>query len=184
MSLPDEFPADLRAIVEAELLAGNEIVEVGHTHPAPPAGAYVKLARVVTTHPHLSHGGVLYYLRNTSSYSGEFHDARRFYFVLEPPLPPPTPPDMDAIRAAVNYSPPVDREGVVIESRFDASMNIDYEKWREGIGYDLQAIADASPREREHIEQKLLRNGIRGWRDVEALAAIGSPAAHAALKLA
>ncbi len=184
MSIPDGFPADLHAIVEAELRAGNEILEAGHTHPAPPAGAYVKLARVVTTHPHASRGGVLYYLRNNSSYSGEFYDARRFYFVLEPPLPPPPEPDMDAIRAAINYTPPTDREGMVIESRFDASMILDYERWKEGIGYDLQAIATASPEERRRIEHKLLSGGVNGWRDVEALAAIGSPRAHGALKAA
>lgn len=184
MSIPDGFPVDLKAIVEAELHAGNQIVEVGHTHPAPPVGAYVKLARVVTTHPHISRGGVLYYLRNNSSYSGEFHDARRFFFVLEPPLPPPPEPDMDAIRAAINYSPPTDREGNAIESLVDRGMIPGYERWRDGIGYDLQAIAAASPEERRRIEQKLLSGGVNGWREVEALAAIGSHRAHEALQAA
>src|SRR5262249_33247684 len=40
------------------------------------------------------------YDRNSSIYSGEFTDAKRFYFVLEPPDPPPPEPNMDAIREA------------------------------------------------------------------------------------
>jgi hypothetical protein len=33
-------PAALRQLLEAELAAGNSIVEIGHSHPAPPAGAF------------------------------------------------------------------------------------------------------------------------------------------------
>ena len=33
-------------------------------------------------------------------------------------------------------------------SRFRASMNIDYEKWHDGIGYDLDALRAASNGER------------------------------------
>ncbi|HMP84050.1 MAG TPA: hypothetical protein PKA41_15230, partial [Verrucomicrobiota bacterium] len=95
-----KFPAALRALIEAELAAGNSIVEVGHSHPAPPAGAYFKLANKVTTRPRSSSDGVSFYERNSSIYSGEFTDAKRFYFVIEPPNPPPPEPDMDAIRKA------------------------------------------------------------------------------------
>jgi len=38
-----EFPATLRALIEAELASRNEIVEVASCFPAPPVGAYVKL---------------------------------------------------------------------------------------------------------------------------------------------
>jgi hypothetical protein len=38
-----QFPQELRALIESELAAGNSIVEVGHSLPAPPAGAYFKL---------------------------------------------------------------------------------------------------------------------------------------------
>ena len=34
-----EMPALLRALLAAELAAGNSIVELGHSFPAPPAGA-------------------------------------------------------------------------------------------------------------------------------------------------
>ncbi len=93
------FPAPLRALIERELEAGNSIEEVGHSFPAPPAGAYFRMTKKVTTRPRVSGSGLDFYDRNSSSYSGEFTDAKRFYFVIEPPNPPPPEPDMDAIRA-------------------------------------------------------------------------------------
>jgi hypothetical protein len=96
------FPAALRELLDAELAAGNTIVEVASCFPAPPAGAYVKLARAVSTRPRESTPELHYYDRNTSIYSGEWSDAKRFYFVIEPPHPPPPEPNMDAIRAASN----------------------------------------------------------------------------------
>lgn len=100
-----QFPAVLKALVEAELAAGNAIVEVGHSHPAPPAGAYCKLANKVSTRPRAAGGGLDFYERNSSSHSGEFTDAKRFFFVLEPPNPPPPEPDMDAIRKSLEPKP-------------------------------------------------------------------------------
>jgi len=99
------FPAALRALIEAELAADNTVLEVGHSFPAPPAGAYFKLANKVSTRPRASVGGLDFYERNSSIYSGEFTDAKRFYFVLEAPNPPPPEPDMDAIRNANEPKP-------------------------------------------------------------------------------
>ena len=95
------FPAALRELIESELKAGNKIVELSSTHPAPPIGAYVKLENPVSTRPRESSPGVDFYERRSPIYSGEFTDAQRFYFVLEPPHPPEPEPDMDAIRAAM-----------------------------------------------------------------------------------
>lgn len=100
-----QFPAVLRALVEAELAVGNSIVEVGHSFPAPPAGAYFKLANKVSTCARASSNGIDFYERNSSIYSGEFTDAKRFYFILEPPNPPPPEPDMDAIRKSHEPKP-------------------------------------------------------------------------------
>jgi hypothetical protein len=100
-----QFPVVLRALVEAELAAGNSIVEVGHSFPAPPAGAYFKLANKVSTRSRVSGDGIDFYERNSSIYSGEFTDAKRFYFILEPPNPPPPEPDMDAIRKTYEPKP-------------------------------------------------------------------------------
>ena len=112
MSVPSDFaaefaafPAALRALVEAELAAGNSIVAIEHGFPAAPCGASIKLARAVEATRQKSTAAISYYARNNSNYAGEFTTAERHFFVLEPPLPPPPPPDMDAIRRA-HQAPP------------------------------------------------------------------------------
>lgn len=188
-----EFPPELRALIDAELAAGNEIVEISSTFPAPPAGACARLERRVTTRPRASGDGLSFYDRNTSIYSGEFADARRLYFVVEPPHPPPPEPDMDAIRAELRArhgvpeehpppTPPSPPGGSA--DRFARSMEIDYEKWHDGIGYDLEVLRAAPPADRAAIERLLLARGTKDWRDVEALAALDTPAAQAALRKA
>ncbi len=184
----DAFPPALRALLDAEMDAGNTIAEVGHRFPAPPAGAYFKMTRVVTTRPHESGGGLTFRGCESSSYSGWFTDDRGFYFIVEPPLPPPPEPDMDAIRSAHApkpfQPPPIQSDPNTALGRFERSMVIDYEKWHDGIGYDLEALAAATPAERSAIETMLLRRGERDWRDVEALAALATPLADKALQAA
>jgi hypothetical protein len=67
-------------------------------------------------------------------------------------------------------------------ARFTASMNITYEKWHDGIGYDLGAIRDATPSERAQIETIMLNRAVQDWRDLEALQALGTPKAEAAIR--
>lgn len=191
----EALPAVLQALLLAELEAGNRILEVGHSFPAPPAGVYFLLANPVTTRARASGGGIHFYARNSSVYSGEFTDERRFCFLLEAPLPPPEEPDMDAIRERqeVPHPPVVERQRAgrhgagratlsdTPVDRFRASMVIDYEKWHDGIGYDLTAIAAAKAEERATLETLLLGRGMQDWRDVEALAALGTPRAERAL---
>jgi hypothetical protein len=117
-----QFPVVLRALVEAELAAGNSIVEVGHSFPAPPAGAYFKLANKISTRPRASGAGIDFYDRNGSSHSGEFADTKRFHFVLEPPNPPPPEPDMDAIRKS--YEPKLDSLARLAERPAGSSVEI------------------------------------------------------------
>ena len=83
MNIPKEyqqdfeaFPRVLRALLAAELAAGNEIAEIGHGFPAPPAGAYIKLAKPLCSRPRASGDGIDYYDRNGSTYSGEITDAK------------------------------------------------------------------------------------------------------------
>ena len=99
------FPIALRELIEAELAAGNTVVEISHSHPAPPVGACFILANQVSTRPRATGHGLTFYERNSSSYSGEFTDEKRFYFILEPPNSPPSYPDMDAIRTALSSAP-------------------------------------------------------------------------------
>lgn len=104
------FPPVLRELVLAELAAGNEIIEFAHGFPAAPCGACIKLARPVTSRPRQKTPELDFYERNGSSHAGEFTDAKRHFFVLEAPHPPPPEPDMDAIRQAHEPKPaPLDR---------------------------------------------------------------------------
>lgn len=196
------MPEVLRVLLLAELKSGNEIVEVSHSHPAPPVGACFKLRRSVTTHPREDKDAIRFVERNNPIYSGDFTDAQGYFHLLEPPLPPPPPPDMDAIRAALNTPVPFDRDGhpstrepiperaflsrrVLPGStvaRFQASMNLDYDRWREGDPYDSQAITEATPQERSQILHLLLAHEPKGWRDVAALSRFHEPEARRALK--
>jgi hypothetical protein len=65
--------------------------------------------------------------------------------------------------------------------RFMASTEIDYERWHEGIGYDLDALGAMDPDERFRTEHWLLVRAGQDWRDLEALLALGSDAARAAV---
>lgn len=76
--------------------------------------------------------------------------------------------------------PPPDMTSPV--ERFRASMRMDYEKWRNGDGYDLAALRDASPEECREIERLVLAHRPRDWRDVEALALFETAEARAALR--
>lgn len=51
--------------------------------------------------------------------------------------------------------------------RFIDSMRIDYEKWHDGVGYDLEALPALSPEERRNLVAILRGRG--DWRDAEAL---------------
>lgn len=99
------FPAPLRALVGTELASGNSIAAVEHGFPAAPCGASIKLAKAACAANRKSTNEVKFYERNNSSYNGEFTTAERHFFVLEPPLPPPPHPDMDAIRKALEPKP-------------------------------------------------------------------------------
>jgi len=69
-------------------------------------------------------------------------------------------------------------------SRFKHSMIMDYEKWHDGIGYDLMALKELSAGERRIIEDILINKKPLDWRDVEALAVLDSPLARKVLKAA
>jgi hypothetical protein len=181
----EALPDAVRALLAAELAAGNTVTEVGHSFPAPPTGVWFMLASPVRTRPRASGAGLSFRERRSSLCSGEFCDEARRAFVLEPPLPPPAEPDMDAIRARSAAIPParcaVPAAGGALE-RFRRSMELDRDRWRDGIGYDLDTLAAADPAERAAIEALLVARGARDWRDVEALAAVDGERARALLR--
>lgn len=69
-------------------------------------------------------------------------------------------------------------------AQFLDSMHIDYEKWHDGIGYDLSALDRMVQAERDEIAEMLIRSGSKTWRDLEALDHIGTPKARAAINAA
>jgi hypothetical protein len=202
----EALPPALRAMLDAELAAGNAIAEVSHGFPAPPCGACIKMVRALSTQP-----GEGLQARSWPNWnrSGGFGDEKGHFFLLSPPEPEPEQPTMDEIRARMNppADPVAEREATVLHpaevrpaaskknaraatsrpssttplGRFEASMIMDYEKWREGIGYDLDALHAASPAERQRIESLLIAQDPVGWREVEALAALDTPRARRAL---
>lgn len=66
--------------------------------------------------------------------------------------------------------------------QFIASMTIDYDKWHDGEGYDLDALAELDEAERETVTAQLVARREQDWRDVEALAVLDTPAARTALR--
>ena len=71
--------------------------------------------------------------------------------------------------------------GSAAYERFMASTDIDYDRWREGEGYDLEALRGLDPDEAFRAEQWLLARAGQDWRDLEGLLAVGSEAARAAV---
>jgi len=60
------------------------------------------------------------------------------------------------------------------------SMVMNFDKWHDGIGYDLKALEQLEQQERASIEELLIRNLKHSgdWRDVEALVALGTTSAY------
>ena len=65
-------------------------------------------------------------------------------------------------------------------------MTMTLEKWREGIGFDLVALGQVTDSERDllvkTLSERLETEG--GWREIEALGAIGTPEAKRAIRRA
>jgi hypothetical protein len=186
----EELPKALRSLLEAELLTGNEIVEVGHSFPAPPIGGYIKLAKPISTNLDMTKAELIFSERDNSLYSGEYTDSNRRFFILTPPKPSmKIRIGTKRLRQKKNGFEKVTRKTDSIKSnlvsplqRFEESMGIDYEKWHDGIGYDIDAIRLASPTERKAIEKMLIQHNPWDWRDIEALAQIDTKNARDTMK--
>jgi hypothetical protein len=186
----DGLPKALRSLLEAELLIGNEIVEVGHSFPAPPIGGYIKLAKPISTNLDTTKAELIFSERYNSLYSGEYTDSNRRFFILTPPKPSiKIGLGTKRLRHKKSGFEKVTLKTDSIKSnlvsplqRFEKSMDIDYEKWHDGIGYDIDAIRVASPSERKAIEKMLIQHNPRDWRDIEALAQINTKNAQFTIK--
>jgi hypothetical protein len=69
-------------------------------------------------------------------------------------------------------------------NRFLESMKMTFDMWHDGTGYDLDALKRLTPPERNSIEKLLVSRHPRDWRDIEALAHIDTPTARSLLESA
>jgi hypothetical protein len=58
--------------------------------------------------------------------------------------------------------------------RFLNSLELSYDQWRDGEGYDLEALGQLGGSERVVAEDTLLSRQSSDWRDIEALDALGT----------
>ncbi|MBC7783270.1 MAG: hypothetical protein H7144_05470, partial [Burkholderiales bacterium] len=65
--------------------------------------------------------------------------------------------------------------------RFIDSMVMDFDKWHDGIGFDLSALKEMSPDDLKTIVTVLLGRD-QTWREIEALAAIGDERARQSVR--
>ena len=195
------LPPALLALVAAERAAGNRVAAIDRGFPAPPVGFCVLLERDVSTRSADADDG-LHYRRwpNWKGYHG-YSDAAGHFFVLTPPLsnapdpvmawdapPPPTSPAQSPaprpIPLQVANLAPAPQPGGSPLTRFRRSLDINYEKWREGIGYDMDALDAMDRDERLAAEGLLLARGALDWRDVEAMARLDTPVCRDVLRQA
>jgi hypothetical protein len=71
--------------------------------------------------------------------------------------------------------------GSAAYDRFMASTDIDYDRWKEGEGYDLAALGALEPDEAFRVEHWLIARAGEDWRDLEGLLALGTPAGRSAV---
>jgi len=58
--------------------------------------------------------------------------------------------------------------------RFQDSLNLSYDQWHYGQGYDLDALRQLTGPERTFAENHLLSWNASDWRDIEALDVLGT----------
>ncbi len=104
----DRFPAVLRALLDAELAAGNRILSVDMAHPAAPVGGRVMLAHDLFTRDLPT--GLRLHARYAGSHHQEVTDATGHCHVVTAPLEQLPEPDMDAIRRAHDPQAPLKEE--------------------------------------------------------------------------
>ncbi len=68
--------------------------------------------------------------------------------------------------------------------RFLESMKIDFDKWHDGVGYDLEALYEMSPEERISAESIIISRSPWDWRDIEALAQLDTSRSRDCLRKA
>ena len=200
------LPSALKALLDTELAAGNAIrdTEVGQGERE---GQVILVLEKAFTHPSPKEPpplGLVY--RETLAADRRFTeflttDERfslvtvRFKPMVFPPLlperpiptPPPSEPAAETAEAVVPEAAalpvsPAPPKTVTVPAnpadRFIDSMTLTFDHWHDGLGYDLNALRAVPPSERLALETRLIAHQPRDWRDIEALAVLGSPHAR------
>jgi hypothetical protein len=206
-----KLPPGLKLLLDAELAAGNRIVEAELV----PVNERTMLA-IVLEHPFNS--------PESSAPAGTIYreiaekDRRIFEFVTsdelfslatvkfkpmilpKSPEGPPNPTEAHIARmeeiamreeaaaaarlAGIRQPTVPDRDPKLGDAanRFIESMKMTFDMWHDGTGYDLNALREVSPSELQGIEAILIHHQPRDWRDIEALALIDSAPAQKAIE--
>jgi hypothetical protein len=194
------LPPELEPLLDAELSSGNTVagMEIGQ-------GSDTGKVTMILAHQFQTDGsgiprGVIYRETEVKGRRAQILTTagERFsLMVIDPkPKPPPQPdakpayPSDPPRKTRVKKSAPV-RPAPKTSSpqsdparRFLASMNLSYDQWKEGEGYDLKALDEVTDQERDEIEKLLIGRANKDWRDLEALARLATPAALKAIRKA
>jgi hypothetical protein len=73
-------------------------------------------------------------------------------------------------------------KAMTLVEQFNESMGMNYERWHDGLGYELSLIDKATPAERAEIEALLLKQPVTDWSLVEGLSRLRTPACVARLR--
>lgn len=196
--LVEALPAPLAALLRAALAEGHAVRAIESGFPAPPAGVLVLMSDALDPLLRDPPGEGLQ-RRVWSGYEQRvgYGDAKGHCWLMAPAAPAdeaspaapampattdpaprrtpePTPDEIFRRQAVANFG------GSPALRAWDASREMNYERWREGTGYDLDALRQMTPAERKSVEISLL-HGLDNWRDVQALAALDTPRARTAL---
>ncbi|MEP7211031.1 MAG: hypothetical protein ABI740_09365 [Alphaproteobacteria bacterium] len=68
--------------------------------------------------------------------------------------------------------------------RFRKSMVMDFDKWHDGLPYDIDALTQITRVEADQLTNELVAKSSLDWRDVEALRALATPKALARVGVA
>lgn len=156
----EALPTALRRVLDAELRGGNTIVAVDHGFPAPLVGAVIRLRFLPS--PARRAAGVLSCAFPDGDRSAGYRDEHARFFVLGPPAVARA-----AAAAAASAGSPSTRD-----------------RAPSPVSYHFEAMPRSDASERAALEKHLLANGAKDWRDVQALAALGSPKARRVLSAA
>ena len=155
----EALPTALRRVLDAELRSGNMIVAVDHGFPAPLVGAVIRLRFLPS--PARKAAGVISCAFPDGDRSAGYRDEHARFFVLGPPA--------------------MARAAAAAAAAAGAGTR---DKAQPPVSYHFEAMPRSDASERAALEKRLLAGGAHDWRDVQALAALGSPKARRVLSAA